>query len=89
VDVRNGYGTPGAATSVSDMLALAGYKQGEIGNANTLVYKETLIIYRGDEDRQAALDIKARLGYGRVIPSMERYSFEGNLLVVVGGDFVP
>jgi LCP family protein required for cell wall assembly len=89
VDVRNGYGTPGAATSVSDMLALAGYKQGEIGNANTLVYEETLIIYKGDEDREAALDIKARLGYGRVIPSLERYSFEGNLLVVVGADFVP
>lgn len=87
VATRNGYGIDGCATAVSDMLALAGYKQGEIGNANTFVYEETLIIYRDDTDRVAAEDIKARLGYGRVIPSLSRYSFEGNVLVVVGGDF--
>jgi hypothetical protein len=87
VSVRNGYGIAGAATSVSDMLALAGYQQQEIGNANSLVYRETLIIYRDDSDREAADDIRARLGYGRVIPSLGRYAFVGNILVVVGGDF--
>jgi LCP family protein required for cell wall assembly len=87
VSVRNGYGISGAATAVSDMLALAGYQQREIGNANSLVYSETLIIYRDDTDRVAAEDIRARIGYGRVIPSLGRYSFEGNILVVVGGDF--
>ena len=85
--MRNGYGIAGAATSVSDMLALAGYKQLEISNANSLVYKETLIIYRDDADKVAADDIRARLGYGRVLPSLGRYAFEGNILVVVGGDF--
>jgi LCP family protein required for cell wall assembly len=89
VDVRNGFGIDGSATSVSDMLAIAGYHQGEIGNANSYVYNETLIVYQGDDDRAAALDIQARLGYGRVIPSLGRYAFEGNILVVVGGDFVP
>jgi LCP family protein required for cell wall assembly len=87
VSVRNGYGIAGSATSVSDMLALAGYQQLEIGNANSYVYKDTLIIYRDDSDRVAAEDIRARLGYGRVIPSLGRYAFEGNILVVVGGDF--
>jgi LCP family protein required for cell wall assembly len=87
VAVRNGYGRPGVATAVSDMLNLAGYKQGEVGNANSMIYKETLIIYRDDADLEAAEDIKARLGYGRIIPSLERYSFEGNVLVVVGDDF--
>jgi LCP family protein required for cell wall assembly len=87
IAVRNGYGKAGAASAVSDMLALAGYQQGEIGNANSMVYKETLIIYRSDTDEAAAKDIRARLGYGRVIPSLDRYSFEGNILVVVGEDF--
>ncbi|MDR2956565.1 MAG: LCP family protein, partial [Coriobacteriales bacterium] len=40
VDVRNGWGTKGAAKAVSDMLNLAGYQQGEIGNTNTFVYTE-------------------------------------------------
>jgi LCP family protein required for cell wall assembly len=87
VVVRNGYGIDGSAASVSDMLALAGYIQGEIGNANAYVYEQTLIVYRDDTDRAAADDIRARLGYGRIIASQGRYSFEGNVLVVVGGDF--
>lgn len=87
VAVRNGYGIDGSAIAVSDMLALAGYQQGEVGNANSFVYEESLIIYRDDADRVAAEDIQARLGYGRIIPSLSRYSFEGNVLIVVGGDF--
>ncbi|MDR1089107.1 MAG: LCP family protein [Coriobacteriales bacterium] len=87
VAVRNGYGIDGSATAISDMLTLAGYQQGEIGNTNSSVYETTLIIYRDDADREAAEDIRARLGYGRIIPSLGRYSFDGNVLVVVGGDF--
>jgi LCP family protein required for cell wall assembly len=89
VDVRNGFGIDGSATSVSDMLAIAGYTQGEIGNASSYVYNETLIVYKEDTDRDAALDIHSRLGYGRVIPSLGRYTFDGNILVVVGADFTP
>ena len=90
IDVRNGYGIAGCATAVSDMLAIAGYIQGEIANANTWVYTETLIIYRDYRDAgqlAVANDIQARLGYGRIIPSYDRYLFEGDILVIVGGDF--
>jgi len=86
IAVRNGGGVQGSATSVSDMLALAGYEQGEIGNANSSVYTETLIIYREESDKAAAEDIQKRLGFGRIIPSQDRYVFEGNILVVVGED---
>jgi len=87
VDTRNGWGIPGSATSVSDMLMLAGYRRGDIGNANSLVYAETLIVYLAEKDKEAAEDIRMRLGYGRVIPSLERYSFTGDILVIVGADF--
>jgi LCP family protein required for cell wall assembly len=87
IDVRNGYGIEGSATGVSDMLSIAGYKRGEIGNASSFVYEETIIVYRDESDKGAANDIRARLGYGRVIASLGRYAFEGNVLVVVGGDF--
>jgi hypothetical protein len=87
VDVRNGSAKDGVATSVSDMLVLAGYNKGEIGNANAYIYDETLVIYNQDSDKAAADDIRARIGCGRVIASLGRYSFDGNILVVVGGDF--
>jgi len=88
VSVRNGYDIPGCDAAVADMLASAGYELWEIGYARSPEYAESLIVYRDDTDRTAAEDIRARLGYGRVIPSLGRYSFDGNILVVVGGDFV-
>jgi hypothetical protein len=87
IDVRNGYGIQGSATAVSDMLVLAGYQRGEIGNANSMVYDTTLVIYRDEGDRAAAEDIRHRLGYGKAIASSPNYVFEGNILVIVGGDF--
>jgi LCP family protein required for cell wall assembly len=87
IDVRNGYGIQGSATAVSDMLVLAGYQRGEIGNANSMVYDTTLVIYRDESDKAAAEDIRHRLGYGKAIASSPNYVFEGNILVVVGGDF--
>jgi hypothetical protein len=87
VDVRNGYGIQGSATGISDMLVLAGYQRCEIGNANSFVYDTTLIIYRDEKDRAVADDIRKRIGYGKVIASLDQYTFDGNILVVVGGEF--
>jgi hypothetical protein len=87
VDVRNGWGVKGAATAVSDLLNLAGYQQGEVSNANSFVYHQTLIIYKDEAARPAAEDIFLRLGYGRIISSSGRYNFDGNVLVIVGEDF--
>ena len=91
VDVRNGYAIQGSATAVSNFLASAGYIQGEIGNTKEPVYVDTVIIYRSDEHRAAAEDIFERLGYesARIVPSLGRYSFKGDILVLVGGDFRP
>jgi LCP family protein required for cell wall assembly len=89
VDVRNGYGIAGMATSVSDMLVLAGYKKGEIGNANSFVYETSLIIYGDETSKAAAEDIRKRLGCGRLLESRGQYAFNGNVLVVVGKDFSP
>ena len=87
IDVRNGWGYKGAASSVSDSLALAGYQQGEVSNTNSFVYHETLVVYSEEADYPAAQDIVIRLGFGRVIPSLGRYDFNGDVLVVVGEDY--
>jgi LCP family protein required for cell wall assembly len=88
IDVRNGCGIEGCATSVSDMLVLAGYQRGEIGNANSYVYDTTSVIYRDDADKAVAEDIRKRLGYGRAIASLGRYTFSGDILIVVADDFL-
>jgi LCP family protein required for cell wall assembly len=87
VDVKNGWGYQGAASSVSDMLALAGYKQGVVGNANSMVYQQTFIIYQDDSDEAAANDIQSRMKCGKVMENAGRYSFTGDILVVIGKDF--
>jgi LCP family protein required for cell wall assembly len=87
VDVRNGYGIEGAATSVSDMLFLAGYQRGEIVNANTFVYETTFVIYGDEKDKAVAEDVRKRLGYGKLVSSSGQYAFSGDILVVVGADF--
>ena len=87
LDVRNGCGIAGCAIATADRFIAVGYQQGEIGNTLVWEYPDTLIIYQNDTDRDAALDIRMRLGYGRVIPSLERYDFLGNILIVVGDDY--
>jgi LCP family protein required for cell wall assembly len=88
IDVRNGNGIAGSAQSVSDMLYIAGYRQGELGNTDAYVYEKTLIIYNTDANKVVAEDIRKRLGYGKTIDSLGRYTFAGDILVVVGDDFV-
>jgi LCP family protein required for cell wall assembly len=87
VDVRNGYGVPGVATSISDMLVLAGYQRGEVGNMNSYVYETTLVVYRDESDKAVAEDIRHRLGFGKSVPAQSHYIFDGDILVVVGGEF--
>jgi LCP family protein required for cell wall assembly len=88
IEVRNGNGIAGCATSVSDMLYLAGYNRGELGNTDAYVYNQTLIIYDSDEHKAVAEDIRKRLGYGKTVDSVGRYIFTGDVLVVVGDDFI-
>jgi LCP family protein required for cell wall assembly len=87
IDVRNGSGVDGSATATSDLLSLAGYKRGEIGNAGAYVYEDTLIVYKDEYGRTAAEDIRRRLGYGRTLAANGNYQFTGDVLVIVGGDF--
>jgi len=87
IDVRNGGGIPGSARSVSDMLTIAGYQYGDVGNTNAFIYDQTLIIYAEEENRPVAEDIRQRLGYGRIVSSKGAYEFSGHILVVIGKDF--
>ena len=89
VEIWNGVGVSGVAGDCSNELKNLGWNLGEVGNAAQFVYSETLVVYRGDDDRELAELIVSDLGQGRVVRSAARYSFKGDVLVVVGKDYQP
>jgi len=88
VAVRNGAGIGGVAKDASDRVSAKGFSVGEVGNANQFVYAETLIVYRDGRESEAEA-VRAAIGQGKVVPSRGMYSFTGDVLIVVGKDWVP
>lgn len=87
VTVRNGGGIEGSASNAASVLEDAGYSIYETGNANQFVYEQTLIIYDDDEYSSIASDIMYILGTGTVVQSSGRYSFDSDILVMLGSDW--
>jgi len=85
VDVRNGAGIAGVAADAAARLSAAGIPVGEVGNANQFIYDETLIVYRDEE--AAALAVQDALGRGKPVASQGMYSFDSDVLLVVGTDW--
>jgi len=85
VEIRNGAGLTGVASQVSQILTSSGYEIGAVGNANAFVYKETLVVHKGDA--AAAAQVAKLLPKGRVVPARGMYAFNADLLVIVGKDW--
>lgn len=85
VTVRNGGGISGSAAMAAERLRARGFAIGEVGNANQFVYDETLVVYRDDED--AARLVAKQINSDRLVPSRGMYSFNTDVLVVVGRDW--
>ena len=89
VTIRNGAGISGCASDAAAKLKAVGYGIGDVGNANSFVYDETLVVYDDKAEKVVAESIVSTLGVGRAVYSSGSYSFNGDLLVVVGKDWVP
>ncbi|NTU88889.1 MAG: LCP family protein [Actinobacteria bacterium] len=89
VTVWNGAGISGCASDAAAKLEAVGYGIDDIGNANTFVYDETLIVYDDKTEKAVAESIVSALGVGRAVYSSGSYTFTGDLLVVVGKDWTP
>lgn len=85
VTVRNGGGIAGSASMAAERLRARGFVIGEVGNANQFVYEETLVVYRDAED--AAALVARELNTDRLVQSRGMYSFDSDILVVVGSDW--
>ena len=89
ITVRNGSGMTGGATTLAQILTDAGFTVAETGNADSYVYTETLVIYLDPEYKQACEAVVQALGIGRVVNGLNGYTFDTEVLVVLGSDWKP
>ena len=89
ITVRNGAGVDGGATQIADSLTELGFDVEETGNADSFVYTETLVIYTDEDYEAAAETVVESLGIGRVVDGGDYYSFDTDVLVVLGEDWTP
>ena len=89
ITVRNGSGMTGGATMLADILENAGFTVAEKGNADSYVYTETLVIYLDPTYEKACEAVAQALGTGRVVNGMNGYTFDTEVLVVLGADWKP
>lgn len=86
VSVRNGAGIEGVANAAAARLKADRYNVVEIGNMNQFVYGETLVVYKGDDKAKAEMVIAA-LGQGRAVNYRGLYTFDSDVLLVIGRDW--
>ena len=89
ITVRNGSGVTGGAGQIADALKDRGFDVTETGNTDTYVYDETLVVYNDDAFEAAAETVVASLGLGRTVPGAGFYTFDTDVLVVLGKDWKP
>ena len=85
VAVKNGAGISGCASQAAAKLTPQGAIC-ETGNADDYSYKNTLVIYDGN-NQEKAQKVADLLGKGTVKKNDGTYSFSGDILVVVGKDW--
>lgn len=89
VTIRNGGGVTGAAASMQSSLTALGFDIAETGNTDTSVYSETLVIYNSSDMKAAAQTVLNAMGVGRLVANSGSYSFDTDVLVILGKDWKP
>ncbi len=87
VSVKNGTQVTGAATRAVELLKSAGFTNVVAGNANSLAYPNTLVIYNDDTLQYEANQIVAALGQGTAVKNDGDYVFSTKFLVIIGDDW--
>lgn len=87
VDVKNGSGIEGCASDAAKKIKKLGYTC-QTGNANADDYEETLVVYDDPNKAEAAQEIARALGVGMTVYNEGGYVFDGDFLVVIGGDWI-
>ncbi|WP_058985222.1 LCP family protein [Hugonella massiliensis] len=89
VTVKNGGGVTGAAAAAAQLLSAKGFQiPATPDNTQQQVYTETLVVYKNSDTKQAAEAAVQAMGQGRATGASAYYSFNTDLLVIVGKDWV-
>ncbi len=89
ITVRNGSGVTGGAAQIAGALAEQGFNVAETGNTDSFAYKETLVVYKDEAFLPASQTVVAALGAGRTVYGGDFYTFDTDVLVVLGQDWKP
>ena len=89
IEIKNGGEIVGAAALTKDVLTAKGFNVGEVGNAEQAVYDETLVIYKTAEGRVWAHAVIEALGVGRAVDGSAYYTFDTDILLILGSDYLP
>ena len=84
--VRNGSDYEGAAAKAAKTLEDMGFKT-DTGNADSLDYEETLVVYNSSGKAAEAKQIANALGCGTPFYNDGTYALEADFLVVIGADW--
>ena len=89
IEIQNGANIVGAAAATQELLGARGFNIVEIGNAEQPVYTETLVVCQTANDRARAQAVIDALGLGRIVDSSAYYSFDTDILLILGSDYKP
>jgi LCP family protein required for cell wall assembly len=84
--IRNGAGVSGLVKTAAAYFTKLGFRVVDSGNANQFVYGTTLVVFKTASEAKAA-PVADALGFGNVIPASGMYSFNSDILVVIGKDW--
>lgn len=84
--IENGAGIDGAASMLSDKLKRMGFNVIDSHNADSNVYKETLIIYGDQSMKQNAIAIMNSINNGRIVNGEGLYNMTSDILIIIGAD---
>jgi len=90
IEIRNGADIAGAAAQMQGILQDEGFVVESIGNVDDYTtYPETLVIYKKSEFETSAHAVVNALDVGRVVNGGDYYTFETDVLVILGQDWQP
>ena len=66
-----------------------GFNVTDVGNADSQVYEETLVVYKDEDKAACAQAVVDAMGVGRTTNASAYYSFDSDVLVMIGRDYAP
>lgn len=87
IRIRNGNGTDGVCADAQKILEEMGYKNFDLGNADTFDYETTQVVYKESKNQAYAEQIVEAFGLGEVVKDRGEYLFDSDFLIVIGADW--